>query len=268
MSLTWLSEHYRWLFIPIGFGHLILFISLYTEHNERLAALRVFIRNLARRVVLRWSDERPNSTVDEEIDILLHDLHDALPANAPAWDLEKATRIREAVFAIDQPREYLYGTQFEKRLSLSKVLTEIYPLLGIVGTVLAIAAGMAGVDKPLDLTTPVAEAGAPRAAASPAPVARPEVSAEDNELRNVTANFGHSVWTTLIGLSLAIFFMLMGAWVEPEFHRLIEYRLAIRDILHQIKTRLDTHLVLQGEPDPARPPRPLFAANASNEPPR
>lgn len=270
MNLTWLSEHYRWIFLPLGLGHLALFLTLYSEHQERLANLRVFIRNLARRLVMRWSDERPNSTVDEEIDILLHDLRDALPSTGANWDLEHATRVREAVFAIDQPRDYLYGTLFEKRLNLAKAITETYPLLGIVGTVLAIAAGMASAKEQAPVQPPaIVQMASPSPGASPAAalpaVAPPETGTEDNELRNVTQNFGHSVWTTLIGLSLAIFFMLVNSWVEPEFHRLTEYRIAIRDVLHQIKTRLDA---MPGsttfDPDP-RLNRPLRAAN---EPPR
>jgi len=140
MSVNWISEHFRYLFLPLGLFHFFLFISLFGEHRHRLSVLRTFVRNLASRVVQHWSDERPDSTIAEELDILLHDMHDALASGL--WDLERTNRIRDAVFAADAPRSYLYEIQFEKRLSLAKAIIETYPLIGIIGTVLAIAAGM------------------------------------------------------------------------------------------------------------------------------
>ena len=233
MTIQWISEHYRWMFLPLGGFHLLLFISLQTEHARRLLTLRTFVRNLATRIVHRWSDERPNSTVAEELDILLHDLRDALPVDS--WDPERAARIRDAVFAADAPRTYLYEMDFEKRHSLAKAITETYPLLGIVGTVLAIAAGMAPMEAVPPRRPDVAEVRT---------VGAPAVSEEDHaaesSLRQVTQNFGHSVWTTLVGLSLAVVFLLVNAWSEPEFHQLGVYRARIIEILHQVKVRLDT----------------------------
>lgn len=254
--MQWFSEHYRWLFLPLGLFHLALFMSLQAEYKKRLSILRSFVRNLASRVVQHWSDERPDSTVAEELDILLHDLKDAVAAGS--WDPERTARIRDAVFAADAPRTYLYEMSFEKRLSLAKAIIEVYPLLGIVGTVLAIAAGMVPLDAKAAATRPAVVAASPSPAPSAAPLAPPptELSSDESELRNVTQNFGHSVWTTLIGLSLAIVFLLLNSWWEPEFLQLVEYRRGIGDILHHVKSRLDGP-VRVGPP----PPRTESAGN-------
>lgn len=236
MSIQWFSEHYRWLFVPLGLFHLMLFVSLQAQLKRRLAMLRAFVRNLASRVVQPWSEERPESTVAEEIDLLLHDLKDA--AAAGAWDPERSSRIRDAVFAADAPHKYLYDRSFEKRLSLAKAIIEIYPLLGIVGTVLAIAAGMAPLDAREPHVRPAIVAASPAPGSAAIAPRLDEDSSGENELRNVTQNFGHSVWTTLIGLSLAIVFLLLSSWWEPEFQQLIEYRRGIADILHNVKSRL------------------------------
>lgn len=256
MSIQWFSEHYRWMFLPLGLFHLMLFVSLRAQLNRRLGKLRMFVRNLASRVVNRGFEERPEGTVAEEIDLLLHDLKDA--AAAGAWDPERSSRIRDAVFAADAPQKSLYDTSFEKRLSLAKAIIEIYPLLGIVGTVLAIAAGMAPIDarEPHPRHAIVAASPAPGGAATSQRL--DEEAPGEHELHHVTQNFGHSVWTTLIGLSLAIVFLLLSSWWEPEFQQLIEYRRGIADILHHVKSRLGGPIhpvALTPRPEPAGPMR-------------
>ena len=89
----------------------------------------------------------------------------------------------------------------------------------------------------------------------------------DAELKTVTQNFGHSVWTTLIGLSLAIVFLLLNSWWEPEFHQLVEYRRGIGDILHHVKSRLDGPVRSMGPQPPRTEARGNLRRRSTDEDP-
>jgi hypothetical protein len=51
-------------------------------------------------------------------------------------------------------------------------------------------------------------------------------------------NFASSIWATLVGLLLAIIFMMCNAYLEPSFTRLIEHRANVRNVISHAKSQL------------------------------
>jgi biopolymer transport protein ExbB len=143
-----------------------------------------------------WGFKSTRDTLDDRIDIFVTNINDRL----------KNYRTKEEVIEIcneltmkDQSWTRLKTDNFERAYSVFRTMPEIYPLLGIVGTVLAIAAGLQG------------------------------ESADKIDL--VVKNFGNSVWSTAIGLMAAIVFMVVNALQEPSFERVLTYKQQVREII-------------------------------------
>jgi biopolymer transport protein ExbB/TolQ len=84
--------------------------------------------------------------------------------------------------------------------------------LGILGTVLAIGCGLA-------------------AQASASPESGAAIDA-------VVKNFGNSIWSTFMGLLFAVIYMILNAFWEPSFQRLMEHQTNVREVITAAKCRL------------------------------
>lgn len=199
------SEHFP-LFIGVLAGlNLLLWGWLLIYSAGRKTQFADFLFN-AVRTLSRQSDIASNMSIDERINVFMADIRDSVhsPGNT-----EQAQRLLDRLMTKDEARLYLKAHRFEVGYSVARTCIEVFPLLGIVGTVLAIAAAMgtSGID-------------------------------DSDKVSKVVQNFGHSVISTAVGLGAAIVFMFVNSLFEPGFERLLGYADAIRDMVAHAKKNL------------------------------
>ena len=184
--------------------NLLIWAWLIVSSGARKAQLADFLFN-AVGTLKRRSDLARNMSIDERINVFMADIRDAIDSSAK----DEAQTLLDRLMTKDEERLYLKTHRFERWYSIARTSIEAFPLLGIIGTVIAIGAGM-------------------------------NVSgANDAEkVSRVVQNFGHSVWSTAFGLGAAIVFMGVNAWFEPEFERLLGYADSIREMIAHAKTKL------------------------------
>jgi biopolymer transport protein ExbB len=206
--LTALSDNFPWIILGFAAVHAVLFCWLAVAYRQKSRRLGTHLENLVRGFSSR-SDIDRNRSIDDDINFFLADLQDVIRNPAKLHELED---LRTRLIYKDEARPYLKTAAFERVYSLSRTLIEIYPLLGILGTVLAIGCGLA------------AQANA-----------SPESS---SAIDAVVRNFGNSIWSTFMGLLFAVIFMILNAFWEPGFQRLMEHQANVREIIMAAKCRL------------------------------
>jgi len=207
--LTTLSDNFPWIILAFAIVHAGLFSWLAVAHRQMTRRLGGHLENLVRGLSSRSDTDRTQS-VDDDINMFLADLQDVIRNPAKLHELED---LRTRLIYKDEARPYLKTASFERIYSLSRTLIEIYPLLGILGTVLAIGCGLA-------------------AQANSAPESGAAIDA-------VVKNFGNSIWSTFMGLLFAVIFMILNAFWEPSFQRLMEHQANVREIITAAKCRLN-----------------------------
>jgi biopolymer transport protein ExbB len=227
-----ISDHFYGIIVLLSLVHAAGFVALVRARNKRVRQLESHLTNLVGGLSRR-SDHDPNHTIDERIDGFIADIREVI--QHPHSD-DEVQRLYERIVSKDELRRYLQGTKFETWYNVARTGIEIYPMLGIIGTVLAIAIGLntpgsgaAGDAADLPAITSVATTmpAAGTATAQPSPSAGA-----------VVRNFANSIWATLTGLLCAILFMMVNAYLEPDFNRLIEHRTSVRNVISQAKSQL------------------------------
>ena len=165
------SEYFPWFIGLLAALNVLLWIWLLIESKARKSSLADYLFN-AVRTLSRRSDLAQNMSIDERISFFISDIRDAIesPANK-----EDARSLLDRLMTKDESRLYLKTHGFEVRYSIARTFIEIFPLLGIVGTVLAIWAGMN--------TSGMNDA---------------------DKISRVVQNFSHSVISTGIGLGAGV----------------------------------------------------------------
>ena len=200
--LTALSDNFPWIILAFAIVHAGLFSWLATAYRTMTRRLGGHLENLTRGLSSRSDTDRSQS-VDDDINMFLADLQDVIRNPAKLHELED---LRTRLIYKDEARPYLKTASFERTYSLSRTLIEIYPLLGILGTVLAIGCGLAA-------QANSAESGA--------------------AIDAVVKNFGNSIWSTFMGLLFAVIYMILNAFWEPSFQRLMEHQANVRRDHHR-----------------------------------
>ena len=118
---------------------------------------------------------------------------------------------------LDEQRRYLDSFRFESAWNVARTGIEIYPLLGVLGTIFALW---------LAMREPSADASATVGA--------------------IVQRFGLAIDSTFAGLAIAVFLMVVNSFLETLFVRLAENRRAVRQLVTQVKR----DLIAQ---DPSRP---------------
>ncbi|MFP6704340.1 MAG: MotA/TolQ/ExbB proton channel family protein [Planctomycetaceae bacterium] len=144
--------------------------------------------------------------IADQVDAFLADIRDVLSRNPT--DSSRQT-LTDRVYVLDERRDYLNSMSFEKWTNMARTVIEVYPLLGILGTILAVAAALPALE--------VNEAGA---------------------MTDIMRLFGAAIWSTIWGLGAAIVLMWANSWLEPEYSRLAEIRIQVRDVVAQAKREL------------------------------
>jgi biopolymer transport protein ExbB/TolQ len=225
-----ISDHFYWIILLLSLVHAGGFVALVRARNKRVRQLESHLTNLVGGLSRR-SDLDPNHTIDERIDSFIADIREVL--QHPHTN-DEVQRLYERIVSKDELRRYLQGTKFETWYNVARTGIEIYPMLGIIGTVLAIALGLntrGGGATGDGYETPAAVVATTAPASVVAPPPTPSAGA-------IVRNFASSIWATLTGLLCAILFMMVNAYLEPDFTRLIEHRANVRNVISQAKSQL------------------------------
>src|ERR1700722_13287281 len=129
-----LCDHFYWLILLLASLHLLGFFYLWRERGRQGMWLAAHLDNLVQGFSSH-ADRDPYATLDERIDAFLANIHEVLTDPSRGPDPQK---LHEQLLLKDETKKYLRGSTFETLYSLARTGIEIYPLLGIMGTVLAI----------------------------------------------------------------------------------------------------------------------------------
>jgi biopolymer transport protein ExbB/TolQ len=206
MVMQPVCDHFYILILILAGGHLVGFGWLRGERRRQTQRLADHLRNLVQGFSSH-ADSDPYSTVDEQIDSFLANIREVLDDPSRQADREK---LHAQIVAKDETKKYLRGSRFETLYSLARTSIEIYPLLGIMGTVLAIA---------IALNTPSTDAAG-------------------MVTERIVRNFAGSIWATLAGIGCGIVLLLVNAALEPGFGRLLDHRWEVRAAIAEVKTQL------------------------------
>jgi biopolymer transport protein ExbB len=206
MDMQWVCDHFYWLILLLAAGHLLLFARLWRARRLQAIWLADHLENLVQGLSSH-ADRDPYCTVDERIDSFLANVREVL--DDPSRSADRRA-LHDKIVAKDESKKYLRGAKFETLYSVARTSIEMYPLLGIMGTVLAIG---------LALNAPSsAEAGL--------------------ATERIVRNFAGSIWATLAGIGCGIVLLLVNSVVEPGFQRLLEHRWEVREVISAAKTQL------------------------------
>lgn len=203
-SLEVVSDWFTPFILVVGGLHLILFIVLriWAGRDVRTIAqlLERFTDGLHQRSRLDW-----NGHMTDQIDAFVQDVHDALD------DPEARTLVRDRMKVLDEQRPYLNSYRFESIWNVARSGIEAYPLLGVLGTILALWMAMR-------------QTGDDTAAA----------------VGTIVERFGLAIDSTFAGLAMAILLMVVNSAFETFFSRLNENRLSVRELINHVKKELIT----------------------------
>src|SRR5437879_6270458 len=133
-----LSDHFYWLILLLGAVHAVGFVALIQARNQRVRQLESHLGNLVGGLSRR-TDQDPTHTIDERIDSFITDIREVIQHPHGPGEVQ---RLYDRIVSKDELRRYLQGTKFETWYNVARTGIEIYPLLGIIGTVLAIGLGL------------------------------------------------------------------------------------------------------------------------------
>jgi biopolymer transport protein ExbB len=185
--------------------HLLLFFWLMSWARRDLRRMAADFDQFTRELKYRSILER-GSNLSDQIDAFLADIKDVL--DDPSKTAERQNLwLRMKI--LDEERRYLQSQSFETWYTICRTMIEAYPLAGVLGTVLAIGAGL--------------QSGQANAQQTVADIVR---------------NFGEAIWATFIGLFSAMTLMFINSIVETKFRRLAENRLHVREIVARTKREL------------------------------
>jgi len=204
--MQWICDHFYLLILLLFAAHLLGFYRLWRERGRQAMWLAGHLENLLQGFASR-ADRDPYQTVDEQIDSFLANIREALADPSRSVDRQK---LHEQIIAKDETKKYLRGSHFETLYSLARTGIEIYPLLGIMGTVLAIGLALHG------------PGGGDAATAT----------------ERIVRNFAGSIWATLAGIGCGVVLLLVNSILEPQFQRLLEHRMDVRDAVASVKSQL------------------------------
>ena len=185
--------------------HLLAFFWLMGWARRDLRRMAADFDQFTRELKYRSILER-GSNLSDQIDAFLADIKDVL--DDPSKSAERQN-LWQRMKILDEERRYLQSQSFETWYTVCRTMIEAYPLAGVLGTVLAIGAGL--------------QSGQSNA---------------QQTIADIVRNFGDSIWSTFIGLFSAMVLMFVNSIVETKFRRLTENRLHVRETVARTKREL------------------------------
>ena len=155
----------------------------------------------------RRRDVEPDSHQLDSIDAFLNDVRDVVEH---PQDEQELRSLQQRITIRGETHPHGLSHMFEQIYGLCRASIEAFPLLGILGTVLAIASGM--------------QATSDGETAS--------------QITQVVKNFGESVYCTAWGILFAIVFSFINGWFEPDFHRVVSHSHTLEDLVLAVKKKV------------------------------
>jgi biopolymer transport protein ExbB/TolQ len=200
--LDHISQLSTYLITGLAIIHLLAFFVLADwarrERRSLAQTLNRFTEGLPNRSQLDWGTH-----LADQIDGFLADIDDVLAE--PQGSANRGL-LRQRMQIIDERRDYLQSSRFETAWNVARTMIEAYPLAGVLGTICAIGAALAGPD--------------------------------GGAVSTIVGRFGDAIWSTFSGLSAAIILMLIHSYWETSFARLSESRGHVRDTVNKAKREL------------------------------
>ena len=200
--LDQISQLSTYLIAGLAVLHLVAFFMLADwarrERRSLAQTLNRFTEGLPNRSQLDWGTH-----LADQIDGFLADIDDVL-AEPPGS--ANRSLLRQRMQIIDERRDYLQSSRFETAWNVARTMIEAYPLAGVLGTICAIGAALAGPD--------------------------------GGAVSTIVGRFGDAIWSTFSGLSAAIILMLVHSYWEISFARLSESRGHVRETVSKAKREL------------------------------
>ena len=218
-AMRWLSDNSVPIIIGVAIVHFLFFLGLWWRHGKILKGLSVKLRNTL-------PSDKPLDdemrSLDGTVECYLHDLREIIASG----DRAAVRKVWEQLRILVKDKRHLHTGPFETIYNVVRDMIQSYPLMGILGTVLAIGVGLSSAH-----TDSAAAPGATQAAA----VRSAESAAADetaiSTAGDIIKNFKDAVWSTVWGLIFGVGFMAMNAALEHSFTRLVEHRANVRNIL-------------------------------------
>jgi biopolymer transport protein ExbB/TolQ len=202
MLLDFATEWFTPMIFVFGAIHLAAFLALKrwaTNEMRTLAQLlERFTEGFHRRSRIDWRGH-----LTDQIDAFVEDVREAME------DPRDRDRIGERVGILDEQRSYLDSYRFERAWNVARSGIEVYPLLGVLGTIFALW---------LAMREPAGDAAA--------------------TVGTIVERFGLAIDSTFAGLAVAILLMVVNSFYETLFVRLTENRRTVRDLVVQVKRDL------------------------------
>lgn len=201
MLIDLVTDWFTPLIFLLGAIHLLAFFYLryWAGRDVRALAqmLERFTANFRHRSRMDWRGH-----LTDQIDAFVEDVREAME------DPVDRERIRDRISILDEQRSYLESYRFESVWNVTRSGIEIYPLLGVLGTILALWLAMR------------------------------ESSTDASTIAVIVERFGLAIDSTFAGLAVAILLMVVHSFYETLFARLTENRHAVRNLVIQVKRDL------------------------------
>jgi biopolymer transport protein ExbB len=150
-------------------------------------------------------------------------------------------RMQRELARFEDLKPYKKTSYVEVLYNAVRTGVEIYPLLGILGTIIALGLGLQGTSLPISDATsqPIvsSNAGGPAQDHYAQVEAGAAVAAE--KAGRIIDNFGSAIWSTFWGLVCGIFFMMLNSFHELKFDRLVTHRQNVSEVVMWARKTLE-----------------------------
>jgi biopolymer transport protein ExbB len=241
--MQWLSDHSVHIILTLATIHVLGFLWLFRARNVMRRQLKLELHNTVKNLP-SCPDEPLQVDVDDQIDRFITVIREVV--QDPARPDERR-QIHNELRVRSKALRSVRSSFWETLHNLGRNFIEAYPLMGILGTILAIGLG---ISSPADAspdpgpaeptTLPVVQN-----ASEIFVVAAPPQS--ESAVATIVGNFKNAIWSTFWGIAAAIVLIFMNALLEPGFGRLIEHQRAVREIM-RMATREASVQPQHGEP--------------------
>ncbi len=195
------------LFVLHLLAFFILVIWARTHGRLLKSTLEAYTRGLKNQSVLEST-----AHISEQVDAFLADVRDVLDGPPTSADREM---LRQRIPILDEKRRYFSSMLFDTAFNICRTMIEAYPLLGILGTCLALGVGLAARDL--------------------------AASAGTSAVSVLVTRLGDAIWGTVAGLMATVVLMFLNSLLEPGFQRLAENRAHVRETVARVKRELLGH---------------------------
>jgi biopolymer transport protein ExbB len=206
-ATTWFTP----MILILGAIHLVAFwvLRIWAGRDIRSLAqlLERFTDGFHHRSRLDWRGH-----LTDQVDAFVTDVCESLD------NPNDREQLSQRISILDEQRPYLASFRFETCWNVARSGIEIYPLLGVLGTIFALWLAM-----------------------------REPASDSSATVGAIVERFGVAIDSTFAGLAMAILLMVVHSYYETLFTRLTENRRTVRDMVLQVKRELVTSSLSAGE---------------------